>query len=145
MSRTMTAPYNIRNYAAALAEGLSYGDRIHLVVCGYHRSDDAFFVQFHNHHDAIIVAMGSVTGKRLYPIFWGEIIELWPLEEKPDIYHSDMSDVAEKLIQLKSAVQKHVQANDGAGVLYLLDEVARLKKAELLINQTRDEIVGIGC
>lgn len=35
MSR-LSVPYNIQSYAEALAEGLSYGDRVHIDVVGKH-------------------------------------------------------------------------------------------------------------
>ncbi len=131
---TQTIPYNIQGYVAALAEGLSYADRIHLRVRGNHVTEDAFFIKFHE-RKGIIIAMSSVNGRRINEsLLWGNIIVLWPLEEKPDVYHSDVPEVAGILKRLKVGVQKCVEADDGPGVLYLLDQVVEVKKVELLFE-----------
>lgn len=139
---TLVVPYNIQSYAAALAEGLSYGDRIHLGVCGNHVTEDAFFLQF-DQNWGIIVSMRSVNGQRLNTLLWGDIVELWLLEEKPNIYHSDVPEVADVLKKLKDGVQKLVETNDGPGVLFLLDQVTEIKKAELLLREAREILAGI--
>lgn len=134
---TQAVPYNILSYTAALAEGLSYGDRIHLRVRGNHVTEDAFLFKLHE-HKGIIIVMDSVNGRRINePLLWGDIIELWPLEEKPDIYHSDVPEVVGILKKLKDGIQKCVEADNGPGVLYLLDQVSEAKKAELLFKEDR--------
>lgn len=80
---TLAVPYNIQSHTSALAEGLSYGDRIHVGVVGNHVSEDLYFVNFHE-HKGIVVATGSINGPRINPLLWGDIVELWSLEEKPN-------------------------------------------------------------
>lgn len=132
---TLTVPYNIQSHAAALAEGLSYGDKIHLGVCGNHVTEDAFFLNFYEQYRGIVVAMGSTSGTRLEPLLWGDIVELWPMEEKPNMYYSDVPEVADVLKKLKAGVQKHIENGNSVGVLYLLDQVIEAKKAEPLFKK----------
>ena len=136
---TLAVPYNIQSHAAALAEGLSYNDRIHLGVTGNHSTDGAVFVKLMSSEQGVIV---SVQG-RPTNILWGDIIELWPLKEKPNIYCSDVPEVAEVLEKLKACVKKCVEANQSAGVLFLLDQVPGVKKAESLFKEAREIIAGI--
>lgn len=55
MSRTLAVPYNIRSHAAALAEGLSYDDRVHLRVKENRLTGDFFFIKFIGNHEGILV------------------------------------------------------------------------------------------
>lgn len=127
-----TVPYNIQSHAAALAEGLSHGDKIHLGVCGNQTTDNAFFCSFIPNHQGIVIAIKGADGRTTHHtwLYWGDIVELWPLEEKPDIYHSGVPEVAEVLIKLKAAVKVCVEQNSVPGVLYLLDQIAEAKNAE---------------
>ena len=79
---TLTVPYNIRSHAAALAEGLSYGDKIHIGTVGNHRSDDLFFIKFYQNNASIEI---SNTLRNGIPVIlhWCDITELWLLEKKP--------------------------------------------------------------
>ena len=144
----LAVPYNIQNYAAALAEGLSRGDNVHIRICGGQVTEDAFFIYFTNRIidgivEGIVVKMKGVHGERRECFLWGDIVELWSLEEKPNIYHSDVPEVAEKLKQLKLAVQKCVEGNNGPGVLFLLDQVPEVKKAERFFKEAREILSSI--
>jgi hypothetical protein len=135
---TLAVPYNIQSYAAALAEGLQHGDMVHVGVCGNHTTD-AVFSSFLDQSRGIVI---GTQGRRI-DLLWGDIVELWLLEEKPNIYHSDVPEVVGVLKSLKAAVQKCVEADNGAGVLYLLDQVAEAKKAEPLFREARSIVAGI--
>lgn len=139
---TQTVPYNIQSHAAALAEGLSYGDRVHVGVVGNHKSDDLFFKNFTQNKQGIEVVKGSMRGIPT-ALCWGDIVELWLLEEKPNIYYSDVPEVAEILKKLKAGVQKCVQDDNCAGVLCLLDQVSEVKKAEPLFKEAREIIASV--
>lgn len=139
MRKTMGAPYNIQSHAAALAEGLSHGDRIHVGVCGNHQTDRAIFVGFVGGEKGIVVSVHGIKTD----LAWGDIVELWSLEEKPNIYHSDVPEVAEKLGQLKSSVQKCVESNDVPGVLYLVDQVVEVKKASYHFKEARKILAAV--
>ena len=132
MSRTMAVPYNIQSHAAALAEGLQRGDKIHVRVSRGHVAKATFFRYLDLARGIVVEVCGQGVD-----LLWGDIVELWLLEKKPDIYHSDVPEVAEKLKQLKSVVQRTVEANESSMVLYLLDQIADVKKAEPFFREAR--------
>ena len=136
-------PYNITSHVAALAEGLSHDDRIHLKVRGNQATDNAFFCSFLNNHEGIMVVIKGANGRTHDWIYWSDVVELWPLEEKPNIYHSCVPEVAEVLKKLKADVQVCVEQNNMPGVLYLLDQVTEVRKAERLFREARHIISGI--
>lgn len=128
-------PCNIKSYVAAIAEGLRYGDKVRIVSVGNY-TEDGVFLQFLR-PTGLQIALGGVHGQRVLFVWGVNSKELWLLEEKPNIYYSDVPEVSDVLKKLKEAVQKHVQADDCAGVLYLLDYVHEVKKAEQLFREAR--------
>jgi hypothetical protein len=137
---TLAVPCNIKSHTAALAEGLSYRDRIHVRVRGnYCFGEDTIFIRLMRNKKGAVLSVG---GRRV-ELLWGDIIELWSLEEKPDIYCSYVPEVAGILEKLKISVQKCVKANNSADVLYFLDQVAEVKKAEGLLKEARKILAGI--
>mgnify|MGYP001568389114 CR=1 FL=1 len=141
----LAVPYHIQNHAAALAEGLSYGDRIYIGVCCNHRTDNAVFLRFMRNKQGIIISThgrnGGMSG--IIELLWGDIIELRLLEEKPNIYYSDVPEVADILKKLKASIQKCVETENDAGVLNLLDQVVEVKKAEQLFKEAREIIATV--
>lgn len=130
----LAVPCNIQNHAAALVEGLSFGDKVHISIRNHYKLDNCFFIEFHK-RKGVIVGIGSVWAPRLGPFLWTDIIELWPLEEKPNLYHSDISEVSVVLKKLEVLVKRCVKADDSTGVLYFLDQVAEVRKAELILKK----------
>lgn len=126
----LAVPYHIQNHAAALAEGLSYGDRIYIGVCGNHRTDNAVFLRFMRNKQGIIISThgrnGGMSG--IIELLWGDIIELRLLEEKPNIYYSDVPEVADILKKLKASIQKCVETENDAGVLIFWTRSLRSRK-----------------
>ncbi len=65
------------------------------------------------------------------------------MEEKPNIYYSDVPEVADVLKKIKAIVQMCVADNNDSGVLYLLDKVAEVKKAESLFKEAHKIIADV--
>lgn len=129
----LSAPYNIKSHAAALAEGLSRGDRVHFRYVINEHIYEVTFKRFMDNQQGVVVIFADERGAIAFP--WNEVAELWLVEEKPNIYYSDVPEVAERLKALKKEIQTCVKNNDSAGVLYALDQVIEARKSETFFRQ----------
>lgn len=124
---------NIQNRASGMAEGLERGDRVYLRVTG--GLAGAFYFDGFHGELGINISTGSIVGRLIRPpVAWGDIIELRPMDEKPDPFHSDIPEVAEVLTRIKAAVQMCVRDSNTAGVKYLMDQVLKAKRAEIFFQ-----------
>lgn len=138
---TLAQPYNIQNQAAVLAEGLELGDQVHVRVAGGQANDQMFFLSMIDSNE-VVLAYGHVDGKQIN-LLWGDIVELWLLNEKPNRFHSDVPEVAEALARIKAQIPIYVKMDDAATVRYLLGQAKSARQAEFLFQQAREIIASV--